>query len=143
MQTTRWEPVMATGHVLIDDDHRLILGHLAGLEQLSSEHRLVSCGLDQYAAFVDFVGDHFGREEALMEPLRRDHVMAHRSEHDLFLDQLAHFSRLFGKGDAVLHDELLRFLRAWLIGHIMGSDHKLAHLLAHHGETVSSMRLSA
>lgn len=143
MQTTTWDPVMATGHALLDDDHRHILGHLAGLEQLSNENRLVSCGLDKYGAFVDFVRDHFSREESLMESLRRDHVVAHRSEHDLFLYQLAHFSRLFGKGDASLHEELLRFLRAWLIGHIMGSDHKLAHLLGHHNDTALSLRLSA
>lgn len=129
MPLIRWEPVMESGVDFMDADHRDIVACVGRLDDLSRQGRLVSEGRPLFLEFVDHMRRHIAHEEQVMADHGYPERVAHCREHERFLEQMGYFSTHFGSANVVLHDELLVFLGAWLIGHVMGTDHRLAHHL--------------
>lgn len=129
MVLIRWEPVMETGIDFMDTDHREIIASICRLDDLSRAGRLVSDGRPLFLDFVERMRRHIGHEEHVMADHDYSERADHCREHQRFLEQMAYFSDHFGSANVMLHDDLLVFLGAWLIGHVMGADHRLAHHL--------------
>lgn len=129
-QTLQWSDRFLTGVVEIDDQHRILVGILneAGfrlsrdggadyLEQVTSD-------LLSYAIY------HFATEERLM--LQYDYgdawpedAQAHLNEHRDFSSKVMAVGDQVRQGQPVSTEELLRFLRNWLVNHVLNTDQRL------------------
>ena len=69
---------------------------------------------------------HFAREEGVMRACGYEALAAHQGEHRGFTDKMTALSHSFDKDPASaaakINDELLDYLKSWLIHHIMTID---------------------
>ncbi len=124
MNVLRWDPVMSSGVAFMDEDHRQVLAELADIQDMVAAGRLA----DAKAAFARMIVDtraHFAEEESLMRRNGFAGYGLHKLEHDDFLDHMERFARQFGTGGIALHEDMLRFISLWFLGHILGSDRML------------------
>ncbi len=118
-----WKDEYDTGHPLIDYDHRNLVNLTNTL------WRDVEAGVDNVDiartinVLVDYVRQHFEREEALFlasdYPDAENHIQKHREIAKVVAD-LAH---LYERDpDSIKAQEIVEFLRRWLTGHILKTD---------------------
>lgn len=74
---------------------------------------------------VRYAEEHFRTEEALMEAGRYPELGRQRIEHERFLRKVFALAERLERGEAEVGDEVMAFLKAWLLGHILQEDKKL------------------
>ena len=67
---------------------------------------------------------HFGYEEELMAKYRYPDILPHRELHYDFVMRIKDFAREYGLNKESLNDEIIFFLKDWIISHILGEDSK-------------------
>lgn len=128
MQSVEWQPNLATGNSLMDDDHRYLINlyndillFAKGAQRSRMEERLIALAKEMEA--------HFCREEALMTGCPAELIAAHSDEHRQLLAELScqieewhdqHISAAF----------LVRFLHQWLLRHIVVEDMSIAKVIS-------------
>lgn len=125
---------LSTGVRSIDIQHQELLQHIEAFESahaLGDGLEAIQVLLPQLEAYVLF---HFDEEEHLMDSLANEAVFIqmHKSQHMGFITRLQDIKRQFSQhGDVDLADQLVVFLREWLLHHIATTDVTLgAKLLA-------------
>lgn len=124
-----WNLSLATGIRQVDLQHQELIdiindleaAHLAGRQEQALQELL-----PQLAAYALF---HFGTEEAMMKKSAEygGHIARHLGEHRAFTEKVAAF-RARPVIPAELA-ELVAYLNAWLVEHIMKTDREMASLL--------------
>lgn len=79
---------------------------------------------------AQYTKHHFEREEQALRASGYPGFQAHAREHEKLADQVFEFCEKFDQGRATLSLDLMRFLKDWLAGHILGSDKAYANHLA-------------
>lgn len=115
-----------------------------GVEELDAQHRTLftlindlqtgivfSKGRDAVAEalrrMTDYVHEHFSTEEEYMLQYGFPGLEQHRAKHADFVDETLAFAKRFAEDDDDgLADVILRFLRDWLVNHILHSDRQYA-----------------
>lgn len=106
---------------LINELHRTLNGNY-GLEAVK---RIVQ-------GLVDYTANHFTYEEELFERFGYPQTKEHKEKHAKLVGQVIEFQRRVGRGEDVA-DELMAFLKSWLINHIQKSDKEYTHFMLSHG----------
>jgi hemerythrin len=104
----------AQHHKLVDMLNELHDGMLAGK---GSEHL---GGL--LVGLVDYTAHHFAYEEKLFAETDYPASKEHIEEHQRLVTQVLEFKKKFEAGQASINMQLMKFLKDWLIKHILGSD---------------------
>jgi len=124
-----WDGSLSVGNMMIDDDHRTLVACI---------NDLFDAGIDDKAVVehvLDVLGtytvQHFAREEELMGESHFPDLVAHKKEHALLLKLYLDHREKITKGEES-RDDVLKFLKMWLLGHIKQSDIKLAGHLRDH-----------
>jgi len=114
----------------IDAQHRRLVDMLNDLH----EGMVSGTGSERLSALlaglVDYTAKHFAYEESLLVehgyPLTKEHV----AEHQRLVAQVLDFQRKYALSQASINMQLMKFLKDWLIKHILGSDKAYsAHLV--------------
>lgn len=71
---------------------------------------------------VDYTAKHFAYEEKLFAQHAFPGSAEHTAEHARLVEQVLDFKRRFEAGQASINMQLMKFLKDWLINHILGSD---------------------
>jgi hemerythrin-like metal-binding protein len=129
-----WLPEFATGHPVIDAQHR---GLVDGF------NRLVATTLDRNgdkgapkAAFYTLIGAtlaHFGIEESLMADAAYPESSHHKDVHTHLTNQIQGLAAEFEHGLEDFSPPILNFLEGWLLCHIQYEDKELVHFLTTKG----------
>ncbi|MBT1444221.1 bacteriohemerythrin [Shewanella sp. JM162201] len=106
---------------LINELHRAMEGQY-GLDVIK---RIVQ-------GLVDYTANHFSYEEELFARFGYPHSKEHKDEHARLVTQVLDFQKRVARGEDV-SDELMSFLKAWLIDHIQGSDRGYSQFLLQKG----------
>lgn len=122
----QWSEALATGHPLVDNDHRQILTSLNELEAALQ----TGAGKEQIAKIIEFLGrytrDHFTREEVHMQRVGCPAYDENCREHDALLDKLDGWTGRLQQGASTsLVIEVHREISNWIRGHIVKTDCKL------------------
>jgi hemerythrin-like metal-binding protein len=128
-----WQDAYSVGNDEIDDQHRNLVSMVNHLHEHMKEDasmRLyVQIFLDELVSYVDY---HFATEERAMKESHYPDFEAHKKVHDSLRTQVEDFRSKFALNQANISDELMDFLKDWLLKHIGGMDTKIgAHLKAH------------
>lgn len=73
-------------------------------------------------SLVDYTKTHFGYEERMFKQHGYPDTQAHIAKHEKLVGQVMDFYNKFQSGKADVDNELLKFLKDWLVSHIMGTD---------------------
>lgn len=111
----------AQHHRLVDMLNELHDGMVAGK---ASEH--VASVLD---GLIAYTAQHFSYEEELFAKYAYPEAAEHIAEHQKLVEQVVAFKTKLLAKEATITMELVKFLKNWLIGHILGSDKKYSALL--------------
>jgi hemerythrin-like metal-binding protein len=125
-----WPGTLATGHRVIDDEHRFLVGITNNLAEAlevgdgAGSVRQVLCDL------LDYATEHFSHEELLMDRHCYPGADGHKLEHSALLDTISRMLLDFEKGRPI-STALMGLLQHWLTDHIGRIDKALAlYLLA-------------
>jgi len=136
MSIIQWSEELATGHPLIDKQHRklveLIIELHSALEK-QSPLGVVSRLLEELTAFAKI---HFDTEERLMDRCRYPGLIEHRKRHDDLMDKSQKILRAYKTGTITLSSTLSEFFGNWICNHIMIEDKTFANYLQHHSKQV-------
>lgn len=119
-----WMDMFSVGDDRLDADHQRLLDILNRLyEAWANGH-----GQDVIAAafteLADYTARHFSHEERLLEEIGYDRLDVQKREHARLLEQLQAFRARHVDGDDLgpLTQEVVDFLRSWMIDHILQED---------------------
>jgi hemerythrin-like metal-binding protein len=132
-----WDEKFATGHSMVDCQHRMLFAYLNRLEHITLVTNPTMDELELFLRFVDFletyVLTHFRQEEECMLQYRCPAHAANQQAHAEFLEYFRRYKqRLDAKGcrlDAL--KELHAACRAWIESHILTIDQRLTQCLGH------------
>ncbi len=123
-----WTEKFATGHPLIDSQHRMLISYINRLESLSENTNPSPQDVELFLRFIEFLEDyiilHFREEEDCMLRFRCPAHKDNKTAHTEFLDFFRGFKRQFGLGgyNAVAVKELFEACVAWIQRHILRID---------------------
>ncbi|MEW6163922.1 MAG: bacteriohemerythrin [Pseudomonadota bacterium] len=115
------DPVLLTGIEEIDAQHEVLFDCLARLEHSITQEERWSAVHFALVQLSDFARIHFAVEEALMRLHAYPSFAAHVAEHHGFTAKLHELKETSIRAD--ISNEMIAFLREWLVHHIGGSDH--------------------
>jgi hemerythrin len=124
-----WDNSLSTGHERIDDDHRKLFSLINTFHKALDEGRgqqLLGRALD---ALVIYYKVHFDREEAEMLRINYPKFLAHKLEHEKFMNEVNELKKNFNNGTTLNPTYVGRMLSDWLRDHIAKVDTQLAKAL--------------
>ena len=129
MPSIIWNDAFSVGSQPLDDQHKKWFElynevRLCSMKADESEHvKRVSGALKK---MIDYAGEHFRSEEAYMKeigfPGLADHALVHRR----FVETVDRLCRDFSQGKQVSCEQILEFVKEWLLGHVAGEDRSYA-----------------
>jgi hemerythrin len=84
---------------------------------------------DILGAMTNSFGHHFDTEEQMMIDLGYPEIESHREAHQRFVFHTAYFMATYRESGATIKNEILSFLRAWLVDHIVKNDGDLGRFI--------------
>jgi hemerythrin-like metal-binding protein len=124
LKLINWTPDLATGIDLIDSQHKMLCAYINSLNRAVAAQRSgdiagIVAGLKQYTA------SHFGTEEYYFSRTGYPDTGKHTQIHRNFVEKVVDVERNLAAGREVGED-LLEFLKSWLLNHIRITDHQYA-----------------
>ncbi|HJV54138.1 MAG TPA: bacteriohemerythrin [Noviherbaspirillum sp.] len=120
-----WTEDLSIGHAMIDADHRHIFDIANRIQEELLEQPEYSIVGEVLVELIEHTGDHFLREEALMQALRYPEYDAHKREHETLMQKVNALHRRFMDGEGNLSAEVAEFMQDNLIRHIVQTDKEL------------------
>src|SRR5208282_2513037 len=125
MPLMTWTEKLSVGVVVLDEDHKKLVGMLNGLyDAMQAGQGRDSLGriLNELVQYTKF---HFAREEKLFSQTGYAAAVPHKQEHDALTHQVLDVQQKYAAGaSATLSLDVMQFLKNWLVSHIQGSDQK-------------------
>ncbi len=120
----KWDVKYSVGISIIDEEHRkfidIINNAIVAREQSDNPEEIK----EVLNEMTNYALTHFKTEEIYMKefnyPEYKDHVEEH---HDFVIKTIAYLDKVI-KGDYQIVNEILEYLKWWLINHIQGTDKK-------------------
>jgi len=132
-----WNDEFATGHELVDNDHKQIFSIVEDVLESS-----VKGSKEKNETAINFLAEyvvsHFAREEKLMDESDYPNTLAHTKEHKDFMEVALKLKDDFDDGgyaigELEMHPDTIHLSKVindtvigWLLNHVMGSDKDLA-----------------
>jgi hemerythrin-like metal-binding protein len=122
MSIIKWRDHYSVGVEQFDEEH-LILVEMVNELFVMVRDKKGPKELDQpLGKLIQYTHDHFAAEEKALEKINYPQLEEHRQEHDKLKQEVAAFHERVKQGDATVVTEFYRFLRDWLVDHIVESD---------------------
>lgn len=119
-----WNEDLSVGVEQIDADHKVLVALVNKVSDHGLGHKEVDAVLTELLAYTLH---HFRREEAMMAACGYPDLAAHQMAHENLATKATQLAAAWKKSESPeLIVELLDFLRAWLVKHIMEEDKKIA-----------------
>ena len=128
-QLMTWTDDLSVGIRLIDEQHKVLLGLInelhAGMRDRKSDIVLVGV----VERLKDYTVKHFGQEEEYFERYGYPETKGHKELHHKLVQQVLDFEAGLKSGQAKVTMDIMRFLKDWLVQHIMGTDKRYSEFL--------------
>ena len=121
MALIQWASVMSVGITQFDNEHKKLVDMVNNLYdaiKVGKANAVIGKILDDLIAYT---GTHFSAEERLMQQYGYPGTAKHKAEHAALVKQVLDIQKNFKEGKA-LPQNLLQFLKDWLMKHILGED---------------------
>lgn len=124
-----WSPALATGIELIDHQHKMLCLYINTLYRATIQ----DAGVKEIADIVDllkvYTATHFATEERYFDLSEYPDAESHKQIHASFVSKVIQVQKDLYTGKITVGNDLLKFLKDWLVNHIRGTDHEYASFL--------------
>ena len=117
----------------IDEQHKVLVGYINDLHEALESGKDDDTLQDVLNGLIDYTTEHFSKEEEYFNKFGYEDEVPHRNEHKQFVVRIVNFKRGAAGGGEALSQEVLDFMKTWLIGHINGSDKKYTQCFRDNG----------
>ena len=132
-----WRDSMSVSNDSIDHDHRYLVCYLNTVElalQNPKEKEVLFTSLTQ---LYNYAYEHFMREEIIQQKISYPDINSHRLEHKKLLEELMELKNKMKQDYNTeeiekRYDEIVSFLRHWLVDHVLNTDMLLKPYLSKH-----------
>ncbi len=121
--TIEWTSDLETGIAIIDADHKVLVSLLNQVfETVGDREEKATLG-SVLNSLIEYTEYHFAREERLQAVAGYPGLEAHKQRHAALTQQVMTIRTRFEQDAESVHgEEVLSFLRSWLVDHIKGHD---------------------
>jgi hemerythrin len=128
-----WSDDYSVGDGTIDNDHRGLFAAVNELEQAVTT-KANNTEIERIVVYlVRYVNEHFQREERLMRDCGYPDFDEHQDRHKRFSQKIFAVEQIFkSEPDSLNLDEMVEFLRGWLVRHILGADQDFSPFIKGH-----------
>jgi hemerythrin-like metal-binding protein len=129
MSVIPWSNMFSVGVKEIDSQHQVLINIIDRLsDALETQSKTVDTAkvieeIVQYAVY------HFGSEERLLQQYSCSGAAKHIAEHQTCLKQVQQMVRQIERGQGPSPEELVIFLRDWIVSHILSCDREMGDAL--------------
>jgi len=133
MSIMKWKDTYSVGVEEIDNQHKGLVSTLNELFDAMSVGQANDILGNIINKMIRYAVIHFETEEKYFDEF--DYALSdeHKDEHDRFKDEVQHFKVGFDAGNIVLSMEVFKFLKDWLINHMMVEDQKYKQCFQENG----------
>lgn len=126
MAFIQWDKSFSVGTTALDADHRRLIEILNRIyDAWQGDPSKVE--LDQlFDELLDYTDGHFSREESKLAARDYPDLAAHQIQHERLREMVLAFRarHLAGTTPDALTEDMTKFLKTWLMDHILGEDMK-------------------
>ncbi len=122
MALITWGPKLEIGIGIIDSQHRRLVNLINQLHEAIQEGRGSEVVGETLKGLIDYTHTHFRTEEELLKEHNYEDYALHCREHRIFTDQIEIYRDRLDAGSLRLSDEVMGYMRGWLLTHIGSSD---------------------
>ena len=138
MPIITWKEVYETGIAALDNEHRKLVEQINRLGEVIRDKRNEEVVGEILAVLLDYTENHFQHEERLLQEYGFPGLAEHQEIHQALRNRVEEMKDQYADGHADLTKELYKFLRSWLLGHIVDVDKNYgAYLESRAGRFVS------
>ena len=129
MHYINWEDKYSIGHETVDNQHRRLFDFINNLQRQASEGAGREATLLAIDSLANYAIEHFADEEELMDQIGFPELIQHRWRHHSFAGKVADMALEWGKGNKTGVDDILLFVKDWLINHVLTEDMRIGAAL--------------
>ncbi len=124
-----WTDKYSVGHEVLDRQHKkliAIMNKLVEHRSLSADSEVIS---DVINELMNYVREHFDREEQILASVGYPQLQHHHQEHIVLVESLSEIMLAAIGEEQTVPDELIRLLQEWICHHILEEDRAYADYL--------------
>ncbi|MEF2230351.1 MAG: bacteriohemerythrin [Pseudodesulfovibrio sp.] len=127
-----WSDKLSVGINSIDEQHKKLVRMINDLNSAMKNRKSQTALTEIVKGLEDYVAVHFGYEEKLFDRFGYPETGAHKKIHAQFVQKVQEFRKALSGGRATVSMDVMRFLKDWLVDHIMGTDAAYAPFMRKH-----------
>ncbi|WP_153111790.1 bacteriohemerythrin [Propionivibrio limicola] len=130
MTLLSWSPEYSIGNDLVDSEHEhlfLLVNSFHSHWQEAHDRHTIARLLTLLVAYAE---THFQHEEQVMEAAGFPDLEEHRQVHSRMVDTIFALQQSFEDGSLRLEMETMKFIKSWLLEHILQADYRFRDFLA-------------
>lgn len=136
-----WSDELVLDRGPVDAQHEKLVHLISDLESAVSLGKTRECLGPIFDELVEYTMVHFEDEERFMNNAGYPALEGHIGEHHRFGRTALDQQKAFAEGSETVGAELTKFLRDWLVGHILGHDRRFWMFVAE-DEKASALKAS-
>ena len=135
LEKLKWDNSLSVKVKQLDDQHKSLITIINLLQEAITDHRQEEALSEIISNLKEYAIHHFESEEKLFTQFNFKFNKEHKKEHNDFKIILDGYTSRMKTSPVAVSEELLIFLKAWLINHIFTSDRKYISLFKAKGLT--------
>ena len=128
-QLISWTDDLSVGVGIIDEQHKGLVDLINELNAAMRQRRSDSVLVGVLERLKQYTVKHFATEEEFFDKFGYPDSAAHKKAHHELVQKVLDFEAELKSGRAKVTMEIMRFLKDWLVGHIMGTDKRYGPFL--------------
>lgn len=133
MAVIDWRKAYETGIVALDDEHKALIVTINKLFEAVRDKQGKDVITDILAMLTTYTQDHFEHEEKLMAEYAFPGLEEHKAIHQQLRDDVKRLTEESSSSSEELAVSLLKFLRVWVLEHIVNVDKQYGFYLVSRG----------
>jgi hemerythrin len=122
MALFNWSDEYSVGIKEINEQHKKLFDLINVLRDTMKGTKEKSVLRKMIKELISYIEYHFSSEEILLQNCKYPDFKQHKVMHDQFTKKVKEFEKKYLNGSVLLSQEILQFLRDWLINHINEKD---------------------
>ncbi len=137
MSTLNWSDDYSVGIPTIDNEHKLLVSLVNDMSRALDTHREFQSQIigDILNTLVHCIHSHFESEEHFLLSNDYPEYSAHKAEHTILRERLERFEKRFRAENVSFTEDMLLYLKDWLVRHIILHDCKFGSYFRNKGTT--------
>lgn len=133
MPFIQWNETLSVHVKEIDSQHKKLVQLLNNLHDANEKEISFNDQLKIIEELMNYANIHFQTEEKYMKKFNYPALNFHKSQHDFFIKKIIDFHNRLIETKENIFNEILGFLKSWLINHILTIDKKYSRHFIENG----------